>query len=176
MDKENDKGTEKKEPQEKRIPRSPVVDSLKERFNDDIIAVEYVFGGHNVEVRAGRIRGICGYLRDESPVKFDYLCCITGLHNPEEDRAFEVVYNLHSIDRAEDINLKIRCGENEKIQSLFPVWRAADWFEREIYDMFGLEFEDHPNLKRILMTDDWEGFPLRKDYPLEGPSEESDDA
>ena len=81
---------------------------------------------------------------------------------------FEVVYHLFSISRHHRIRLKAMVGENETIPSVISVWGTADWLEREAYDMYGIVFDGHPNLTRILMPDDWDGYPLRKDYPLKG--------
>jgi len=98
--------------------------------------------------------------------------------HPSEPR-FEVVYHLHSIER--NLRLRVKCrvgGENPQIDSVTGVWASANWYEREVFDMFGVRFLNHPNLERILMPIDWEGHPLRKDYPVHGykysyPSEQS---
>ena len=88
--------------------------------------------------------------------------------HPAEPR-FEVVYHLHSIERNERLRVKCRLsGANPEIDSVYRVWRGADWYEREVFDMFGIRFRNHPNLVRILMPVDWEGYPLRKDYPVHG--------
>ncbi|MDP7385839.1 MAG: NADH-quinone oxidoreductase subunit C, partial [Nitrospinota bacterium] len=80
----------------------------------------------------------------------------------------EVVYQLLALDRAERLRLKVRLADGEAAPSVVGVWRTADWLEREAFDMFGIEFEGHPDLRRILLPEDWEGFPLRKDYPVRG--------
>jgi NADH-quinone oxidoreductase subunit C len=92
------------------------------------------------------------------------------------DPRFEIVYLLHSVPRAnadysreiKRLRLKVKVGEGQTIDSAFPVYRSADWHEREIFDLFGIEFRNHPNLKRIMMPEDWDGHPLRKDYPIHG--------
>ena len=82
---------------------------------------------------------------------------------------FEIVYHLHSLERNERLRLKCKVdGANPEIDSVYSVWRGADWYEREIFDLFGVKFRNHPNLIRILMPDAWEGHPLRKDYPVHG--------
>ena len=87
---------------------------------------------------------------------------------PSEPR-FEVIYHLHSLERNQRLRLKcLVSGVNPEIDSATGVWRAANWYEREVYDMFGITFRNHPNLTRILMPIDWEGYPLRKDYPVHG--------
>ncbi len=82
---------------------------------------------------------------------------------------FEVVYHLHSIERNQRVRLKCRLeGDAPEIESVTSVWRSADWYEREVFDLFGIRFRKHPDLRRIMMPDDWEGHPLRKDYPVTG--------
>jgi len=118
-----------------------------------------------------RIVELCRYLRDTG--KFVRLSSITAVDwHPSEPR-FEVVYLLHSIELNRRIRVKCRLetpgsGTNPEIDSVTSVWRGADWYEREVFDMFGIGFRNHPNLVRILMPVDWEGYPLRKDYPVHG--------
>jgi NADH-quinone oxidoreductase subunit C len=114
-----------------------------------------------------RIVDLCGYFkRDE---KFVRLSGITAVDwHPAEPR-FEVVYLLHSLEKNARVRVKCRLtGNNPEIESVCSVWRGADWYEREVFDMFGIGFRNHPNLQRILMPVDWEGYPLRKDYPVHG--------
>ena len=102
----------------------------------------------------------CGFQRLSSVTAVDW--------HPAEPR-FEVVYHLHSIDRNERLRLKCRLpGDAPEIDSVAGVWRAANWYEREVFDLFGTGFRAHPDLKRIMMPADWEGHPLRKDYPVHG--------
>jgi NADH-quinone oxidoreductase subunit C len=122
-----------------------------------------------------RIVDLCRYLKDRQ--KFNRICSITAVDwHPSEPR-FEVVYHLHAVDPvpAKSIpavrRLRVKCrvsGTNPEIDSVTSVWRGADWYERETFDMFGIGFRNHPNLIRILMPLDWEGYPLRKDYPTHG--------
>ena len=114
-----------------------------------------------------QIVDLCRYLKDTE--KFVRLSTITAVDlHPAEPR-FEVVYHLHSLDRNQRLRVKCRLsGTNPEIESVTNVWRAANWYERETYDMFGIVFRNHPNLVRILMPIDWEGYPLRKDYPVHG--------
>lgn len=110
---------------------------------------------------------LCRYLRENE--KFVRLSTITAVdYYPAEPR-FEVVYHLHSIDKNQYLRIKCRVGgENPEIDSTTGVWRSSNWYERETFDMFGIRFRNHPNLIRILMPLDWEGYPLRKDYPVHG--------
>src|SRR5579883_1963948 len=113
------------------------------------------------------IADLCRYLKSDE--KFVRLSGITAVDwHPAEPR-FEVVYHLHSIERNKRIRIKCRLsGASPEIDSVTGVWAAANWYEREVYDMFGVNFRNHPNLVRILMPTDWEGYPLRKDYPVHG--------
>jgi NADH-quinone oxidoreductase subunit C len=113
-----------------------------------------------------RIAEVCRFLKEHGFVRLSSITAVDWF--PAEPR-FEVVYHLHSLERNERVRLKCRLeGENPVIDSLTDVWRGANWYEREVFDMFGIRFRNHPNLKRILMPEDWEGHPLRKDYPVPG--------
>ena len=104
-------------------------------------------------------------LRDDKQTQFDLLLDLAGVDYPDREERFEAVYHLYSIPRNERLRLKVPVAEDDvTLPSLIPVWKAADWFEREAYDMFGLRFEGHPNLRRILTHDAFQGHPLRKDY------------
>jgi NADH-quinone oxidoreductase subunit C len=97
---------------------------------------------------------------------FDYLVDVTAVHWPKRDEAFDVIYVLYSFCRNERIRMKIRFKEGQKPASVVDLYVTANWLEREAYDMFGIEFEGHPDLRRILMPDEWTGYPLRKDYGI----------
>ncbi|HTK95482.1 MAG TPA: NADH-quinone oxidoreductase subunit C [Terriglobales bacterium] len=103
-------------------------------------------------------------LRDDD--KFDYLVDETAVHYPDRDEAFEVVWILYSFASNERVRVKTSVKDGEKAPSAVPLWPAANWLEREVYDMFGVQFEGHPDLRRILLPDEWKGFPLRKDYGI----------
>ncbi|MBI2817860.1 MAG: NADH-quinone oxidoreductase subunit C [Acidobacteria bacterium] len=104
------------------------------------------------------------YLKSEC--KFDMLTDLTAVDYPRREKRFEVIYQLYSFPRNEQLRLKAPLAEDESIESVVAVWAAADWLEREAFDMFGIRFANHPNLKRILLPDEWEGHPLRKDYSI----------
>ena len=115
----------------------------------------------------GQVVNLCRYLKDSE--KFVRLSTITAVDRYPAEPRFEVVYHLHSIDKSQYLRVKCRLsGANPEIDSTTSVWRAANWYERETFDMFGILFRNHPNLIRILMPLDWEGYPLRKDYPVHG--------
>jgi NADH-quinone oxidoreductase subunit C len=120
-----------------------------------------------LEIAPAKIVSVCGFLKYDQ--KFIRLSAVTAVDwHPVEPR-FEVIYHAHSIERNERIRLKCRVsGIDPVIESVTSVWRAANWYEREVFDLFGIRFLNHPDLRRILMPDDWEGYPLRKDYPITG--------
>jgi len=115
----------------------------------------------------GRIVEACRFLKEEqSYVRLSFTTAVDWY--PTEPR-FEVVYNLHSFERNHYLRLKARLsGPDYHLDSVTPVWRSADWYEREVFDLFGIRFRNHPDLRRIMMPEDWEGHPLRKDYPISG--------
>lgn len=106
------------------------------------------------------------FLRDEQDLKFDSLECITGV-DLGEDQEFEVRYNLHSMVHTHKIEIRIRLPRKRpKVPSIEQVWRIGDWFEREVFDMYGIRFKGHRDLRRMLLPEDWVGWPLRKDYTM----------
>jgi len=114
------------------------------------------------------IREAVALLRDDPATQCNFLSDVTCVDWHPSAPRFEVVYHLLSIPRKARVRLKVRLAEDEAIESVTSVWPSADYFEREIFDLFGIRFVGHPNLRRILMPEDWEGHPLRKDYPVEG--------
>ena len=111
---------------------------------------------------------LCRFFKDDPELRFDFLSDICGVdHYPEEDR-LEVVYHLYSIAFKWRVRIKCRSGDPPKVPSVVGVWRTANWHERETYDMYGIVFEGHPDLRRIYMWDEFEGYPMRKDFPVRG--------
>lgn len=125
-----------------------------------------------LEIEPGSLVEVCTVLRDHEHCYFDLLECITALHN-SEDSCLELLYNLYSIPKETKIMLKVVLplkDENEnlpQVNSVSRIWKAAEWYEREAYDLLGVHFQNHPDLRRILLPSDWEGYPLRKDYLLQ---------
>ncbi len=104
------------------------------------------------------------FLRDDSELRFNTLMCLSGLHYPDHE-LLGVAYHLHSTENGLQTAIKVLIAESDtEIPSVEKIWKTADWHEREAYDMFGIRFKNHPNMSRILCPDDWEGYPLRKDY------------
>jgi NADH-quinone oxidoreductase subunit C len=124
-------------------------------------------GEATLEIAPAKIVSICGFLKYDQ--KFVRLSSVTAVDRYPAEPRFEVVYHLHSVDRSERLRLKCRLkGENPEIESVTSVWRAANWYEREVFDLFGVRFTNHPDLTRIMLPDEWVGHPLRKDYPVTG--------
>ena len=143
-----------------------LVKKLKVKFGEAIGDASEFIGQLSVHVDAQRIVEICNFLRDDSEESFNYLSDLTCVHYPERRQTpFEVVYNLFSIENNERVRLK--AAAKDSIESVTSVWPAANWLEREVFDLFGITFTNHPDLRRLLLPPDWEGYPLRKDYPLE---------
>lgn len=118
-----------------------------------------------IVIPAKDILKVCTELHQNPETYFDMLSCLTGIDNGPQVNTMEVVYNLYSIPFNIHLMLKVVLSrENPVIDSVTSIWRTADWHEREAFDMYGITFEGHPDLRRILMPADWEGFPLRKDY------------
>ena len=144
----------------------PLVRKLKAQFGEAIgEALEFI-RQLSVTVDGARIVEICDFLKRDEEVSFNYLCDLTCVHYPDRrDAPFEIVYNLFSISSNERVRLKVRTSE--VVESVTGVWPAANWLEREVFDLFGIRFSNHPDLRRLLLPPDWEGYPLRKDFPLE---------
>ncbi len=145
-----------------------LVKKLKAKFDGVITEASEFIGQVSVRVRADSIVPVCEFLRDDPEARFNYLSDLTCVHYPmNADTPLEVVYNLYSILRNERIRLKVSIAEGAPVDSVTGVWPTANWMEREVFDLFGVNFSNHPDLRRILLPADWEGYPLRKDYPLE---------
>jgi len=144
----------------------PLIKKLKGQFGDAIgEALEFI-GQLSVTVDGQRIVEICDFLKRDKETPFNYLSDLTCVHYPDRwDAPFEIVYNLFSIEANERIRLKVRTSEG--VESVTSVWPAANWLEREVFDLFGVRFSNHPDLRRLLLLPHWEGYPLGKDYPLE---------
>ena len=122
-----------------------------------------------IEIGRGHIREACALLKSDPGTRFNFLSDLTCVDLYPGEPRFEVCYHLVSHARKERVRLKVKlAGDDPSLESITSVWPAANFFEREIFDLFGIRFSGHPNLRRILMPDDWQGYPLRKDYPVEG--------
>lgn len=148
----------------------PVIRKLQ-AFNSEAVADAYEFRGQlAVVTRADLARSVLEFLKNDSGLRFNFLADLTAVDLYPAEPRFEVVYHLRAMHSGQRLRLKARVsGEDPRIDSVVSLWPVADMLEREVFDLFGVHFTGHPNLRRLLMPDDWEGFPLRKDYPVEGP-------
>lgn len=145
----------------------PLVTRLREKLSDGVVEASEFLGQLSIRIERSRILEACEALKTDAETPFDYLSDLTCVHWPDNKEApLEVIYNLYSISKNERVRLKVSTN-GEGVESVTSVWPAAEWPEREVYDLFGVVFNNHPDLRRILLPPDWEGHPLRKDYPLE---------
>lgn len=139
-----------------------VYERIKERFPDGIASVVECPGDPYCVLKKDALLPICQWLKTDPEMQFDLLSCVSGA---DDTKDLWVVYHLYSIPKNQRAVLKVNVGRDEpEVESVTPVWTTADWHEREAYDMYGIKFENHPDLRRILLPEDWPGYPLRKDY------------
>jgi NADH-quinone oxidoreductase subunit C len=142
---------------------SPMVEKYKSQYGSAIEALTYL-GQKYLSVDRSLIPDILRLLRDSE--QFDYCVDITAVHYPKREKQFDVIWILYSFSRNERVRVKTQIADGASIFSCVSIWPTANWLEREVYDMFGIRFEGHPDLKRILLPDGWKGHPLRKDYGI----------
>jgi NADH-quinone oxidoreductase subunit C len=153
-------------------PAPAFIASLQAALPDSVKHVSYWVGDWTVIVPVEHLLAAAKHLRDAPDAHFDFCSDVTATDwPPRKEGRFDVVYCLFSTRLRHRIRIKVIAAENQPVPSVTGLWPAADWLEREVYDMFGVNFTGHPDRRRILMPDDWQGFPERKDYPLEGPGE-----
>ena len=146
--------------------------SLQAAIPGSVSHISYFVGDWTIIVPVAQIAAVARHLRDAPDASFDFCSDVTATDWPlRAEGRFDVVYCLYSTRLRHRIRVKITVAENQPIPSATAVWLAADWLEREVWDLFGVNFTGHPDRRRILMPEDWQGFPQRKDYPLEGPGE-----
>lgn len=149
---------------------SEITDLLTAQFGPDVFVANTTNPQPYLTIPAERLVEVCRFLRDDERVFFDLLACVTAIDNGVEAATMEVVYNLTSIPYEHNLMLKLQVprgpGGNRlpSVPSVSSVWRTADWHEREAYDLIGINFSGHPDLRRILLPTDWNGHPLRRDY------------
>jgi NADH-quinone oxidoreductase subunit C len=154
-----------KEPPIKPVPLdNELVKRYKSRFGSAILETWLDRKQEILVVSADRLLEIARYSRDDE--RFDLLADLTAVDWPKREKRFDLVLNLYSCPKNERLRIKAQLAENEPISSVESVWPVANWLEREVYDMFGIVFEGHSNLKRLLLPEEWQGYPLRKDYDI----------
>lgn len=153
------------------VTNQELIALLGERFGDKITGVNEPYGLLTFETTKDVIIELLKFLKDNSVASFNFLTDITAVHYPEKKHGIAVVYHLHSMVKGIRIRVKVFIdGQHPAIPSATSIWNGANWMERETYDFFGVKFEGHPDLRRILNMDDLGVFPMLKQYPLEDPN------
>lgn len=146
----------------------PLVKRIRDQFGQALVEASEFIGQLSIRIDRARLLEVCEYLKRDSETSFNFLSDVTCVHFPDRsDAPFEMVYHLYSISANERVRLKVATDEETGVASVASVWPTANWMEREVFDLFGVPFGNHPDLRRILLPPDWEGHPLRKEYPLE---------
>jgi NADH-quinone oxidoreductase subunit C len=143
-----------------------ILTKLKTKFPQSILQSRQFRGDLTIVAKREDIVSVCEFLRDDGELSFNFLSDLTAVDHLERKPRFDVVYHLYSISRNHRIRIKVEVDEDQNVLSVTSLWSNANWFEREVFDLFGIRFDAHPDLRRILLPDDWEGYPLRKDFPL----------
>jgi NADH-quinone oxidoreductase subunit C len=147
---------------------SPALRRLLEAFGGAVLATHAQHGDATAWVEAGRVVEILRFLRDQPGLEFEMLSDLTAVDQLGREPRFEVVYHLYSLARNQRVRVKAGVPESPcQIDSVVELWPAANWMEREVWDLYGIRFRNHPDLRRILLYEEFEGHPLRKDYPKE---------
>jgi NADH-quinone oxidoreductase subunit C len=145
-----------------------LVEKLKERFGSDILESQAAHGEETIVVDRERAPEIMTALSREPDFAFNVLTDLTAVDWPEREPRFDVIYQLNSLERRHRLRVKVRAdGGDPWVHSACGVWNSANWLEREVFDLFGIQFRGHPDLRRILLYDEFVGHPLRKDYPYQ---------
>lgn len=139
-----------------------IFEAIRRKFPDAVVQTGEAKVDPFAVLRKERLVEVCRFLRDEPTLQFNYLSCVSGV---DDAKTFWVVYHLYSIPKNHRVTLKIDAGRDDpEVPSVSGIWPTANWHEREAYDLVGIRFSGHPDLRRILLPEDWEGHPLRKDY------------
>src|SRR5215471_1010252 len=150
------------------ITGDALIDRIKERFGESITEAVATLGQQIIRVKRESYLELCRFLHDDEEALFDMCCDLTATHWPDKaQEEFDVVILLYSVPKNRRLRVKASIPDGEAIPSVTAIWSGADWMEREVFDMFGIRFEGHPDLRRILLPEDWPGHPLRKGYPVE---------
>ena len=142
------------------------LEKLQRQFGDKILSTSQAYGDETAVVAKDSIVEIVQFLRDSKELQFNMMMDLCGVHYPDRQKPFEVVYHFYSTKTRKRIRIKVTTDDKGEVPSISRLYKAANWFEREAFDLFGIRFSGHPNLKRILLFEEFEGHPLRKDYPV----------
>ncbi|HKV43017.1 MAG TPA: NADH-quinone oxidoreductase subunit C [Blastocatellia bacterium] len=150
------------------IAGDPLIDQVKSRFSASVTEAVATLGQQILRVKKGSYIELCQFLREVEAAEFDMITDLTAIHYPDrKGEEFDVVLLLYSVGANRRIRIKTAVADGESCPTVVPIWPGADWMEREVFDMFGIKFDGHPDLRRILLPEDWPGHPLRKEYPIE---------
>ncbi len=148
------------------VAENPDAAAIEGQFPSAVLEAKSALGEVTLVIDPAAIVGVCSYLKTKQG--FDRISSVTCVDWWPQDPRFEVVYHLHSTAANKVLRLKVRAAEGVEVDSVTSVWSGANWYEREVFDLFGITFRNHPNLERILMPTDWDGHPMRKDFPIHG--------
>jgi NADH-quinone oxidoreductase subunit C len=154
-----------------KLTNEELLKKINDKFKDSVTVLGEPFGLVTLETGREQIIEVLTWFKNEPSLQFNYLTDITAIHYPEQEKSFGVIYHLHSLTNNVRVRLKVFLnGDDVHIPTATVVWDGANWMERETYDFFGIIFDGHPDLRRILNVDDMEAFPMRKEHPLEDPN------
>jgi NADH-quinone oxidoreductase subunit C len=153
-----------------KISNQEVLQRIAAKFGEKISVPSEPFGLLTVETTKDTIIALLTFLKEDEALKFIFLTDLTAIHYPERELSVGVIYHVHSLVNNVRIRIKVFLPPEASIPSATGLWNGANWMERETYDFFGVNFEGHPDLRRILNVDDMEVFPMRKEFPLEDPN------
>lgn len=154
-----------------KIPNEELIKAISDKFNDQVTVIGEPYGLLTVETGRELIIDLLTFLKTDPALKFTFLTDITGIHYPEQEKPIGVIYHLHSLTTNTRIRAKVFLADADvHIPTATVLWEGANWMERETYDFFGVIFDGHPDLRRVLNVDDMTAFPMRKEFPLEDPN------
>ena len=154
-----------------KITNEELLKNIQDQFADKVTVVGEPYGLLTLETTRENIIDILSFLKNSPALQFIYLTDITGIHYPEQEKPIGVIYHLHSLVNNVRIRLKVFLADGDvHIPTATTLWEGANWMERETYDFFGIQFDGHPDLRRILNVDDMTAFPMRREFPLEDPN------
>jgi len=154
-----------------KITNEELLNSIKAKFDSDVTNISEPFGLLTLETGREKVLDLLTFLKTDAALQFIFLTDITAIHYPEAEKQIGVIYHVHSLVNNIRIRIKVFVADGDvKMPTATELWNGANWMERETYDLFGVVFEGHPDLRRILNVDDMTVFPMRKEYPLEDPN------
>ena len=149
------------------MEENTTIKKLQEHFADDILSTHDQHGDHTAVLKPDRFLEIARFLKEDSDLQYNFLTDLTAVDYMGKEPRFEMVYHFYSLPKNQRIRIKVPLPEDKlEIESLTPLWKTANWLERECSEFFGIKFLNHPDMRHLLLYDEFEGYPLRKDYPL----------